>query len=166
MLYQAAVFIHVLSAVIWVGGTLFLVIVMVPLARKDMRQSGPGFILLRQATRRFLPVAWASIVLLALTGAFIAWDHWGVRPGNFFSTGGHFFRTLQVKTGLVILVIGLSLVHDFILGPRVLSQLERNPSLGKPAGPSRARRLLLTMARVNVVLMLAILALAVALIRP
>ena len=165
-MYQAAVILHIVAAVTWVGGMLFLVLVLVPLTRKELDMPGQGAVLLRQAARRFLPVAWTSIVVLVVTGVFIAWDHWGIRPGNFFTSGGHFFRTLQIKLGLAVLVIGLSLVHDFVLGPYVVRQLENRPVAGGPPLPSRARVLLLLLARINLVLVLIILALAVALIRP
>ena len=165
MLYQAAVFIHVLAAVTWIGGMLFLVLVLVPVSRREIRASGAAPRLLRQAARRFLPVAWLAIGLLIVTGIYIAWSHWGVRPGNFFSSGGHFFRTLQIKTGLFTLVVVLSLAHDFLLGPRVLARLESPPSPGGRAPGKAARALLLVLARVNLLAALAILALAVILIR-
>ena len=166
MLYQAAVFLHILSAITWVGGTLFLVIVMVPLSRRETVASGRGLNLLRQAARRFVPVAWASIVVLAVTGVYLAWDHWGIRPGNFFTSGGHFMSTLQAKTGLAVLVIGLSLFHDFLLGPLVVGQLEGPRGPGDPPAPTWGRRLLLVLARVNLLLVLIILFLAVSLTRP
>jgi hypothetical protein len=166
MLYQAAVFLHILSAITWVGGTLFLVIVMVPLSRRETEASGRGLILLRQAALRFVPVAWASIVLLAVTGIYLAWDHWGIRPGNFFTSGGHFLRTLQIKTGLAVLVIGLSLFHDFVLGPFVVRQLQGPRGPGDPPAPAWGRRLLLILARVNLFLVLIIIFLAVSLVRP
>lgn len=171
MLYQTAVFIHVLSAMIWVGGMLFLVMVLLPLSRREKRAGGATGELLRQSTQKFLPVAWLAIALLVVTGIYIGWDHWGIRPGNFFSTGGHFVRVLQIKTGLFLVVIVLSLVHDFLLGPRVLAMLENAPAAN--TGTSQdgttgkgARILLLTLARVNLLAVLVILVLAVVLIRP
>jgi uncharacterized membrane protein len=166
MLYQTVVFIHVLSAVIWVGGMLFLVMVLVPLSRRGMKAGGATGELLRQSTQKFLPVAWLAMGLLVVTGIYIGWDHWGVRPGNFFSTGGHFFRILQIKTGLFVLVIVLSLVHDFLLGPRVLSRLESAPIPNSSTHGKAARGLLLTLARVNLLAVLIILVLAVLLVRP
>ena len=76
-MYQAAVVIHVISAVTWLGGMLFLVMVMLPLARKDMApgQPGPGLAMLRDAANRFLPVAWGAMIVLAVTGAYLAWEH-------------------------------------------------------------------------------------------
>ena len=166
MLYQTAVFIHVLSAVAWVGGMLFLVMVLVPLSRRETKAGGAAGELLRQSTQKFLPVAWLAMALLAATGIYIGWDHWGVRPGNFFSTDGHFFRTLQIKTGLFLVVIALSLVHDFLLGPRVLTRLESAPIPDGSTPGKGARVLLLTLARINLLAVLVILVLAVLLIRP
>ncbi|HLE81206.1 MAG TPA: hypothetical protein VJA25_07925, partial [Dehalococcoidia bacterium] len=60
----------------------------------------------------------------------------------------------------------LSLVHDFILGPRVLRRMEARSSPGSPQTSTRVRGLLLILARINLVLVLTILALAVSLTRP
>ena len=103
---------------------------------------------------------------MAVTGVFLAWDHWGIRPGNFFDAGTHFVRMLQVKTGLFLLVIVLSLVHDFFLRPRVLAALkEARAGNNSPSGRG-SRVLLVTFVRVNLVLVLLILMLSVFLIRP
>jgi uncharacterized membrane protein len=48
MLYQIMVFIHLLSAVTWVGGMLFLVMVMVPLARCSIEPPSLGTRILGQ----------------------------------------------------------------------------------------------------------------------
>ena len=166
MLYQIAVFIHVLSAVIWVGGMLFLVTVLVPLSRRERKTGGTMGGLLRESAQRFLPIAWSAMALLVVTGIYLGWEQWGVRPGNFFSTGGHFFWILQVKTGLFVAVIALSLVHDFLLGPKVLTLLESEPTLADSAPGKGGRTWLLALARINLLLVLIILVLAVFLVRP
>ncbi len=161
------VFIHLMAAIVWVGGTLFLVMVMVPLARQGMHDSGStGAVFLRQAAQRFVPVAWVSIALLVLTGVYLGWAYWGVRPHNFFTADGIFFQTLQAKVGLTITVIALSLVHDFILGPKLARKLEASPAPNDPAYPRKSRTLVLLLARINLLLALVTLALAVFLIRP
>ena len=103
---------------------------------------------------------------MAVSGVYLAWDHWGVRPGPFFTGGSHFLRTLQIKTGLFILVVLLSLVHDFWLGPRVVTQLENASTAEGSGAGNTARVMLLTLARINMVVILVILVLAVLLIRP
>ncbi len=94
-MYQAAVAVHIISAVVWIGGMLFLVMVMLPTARAAMRKGGPGegLGMLREAADRFLPVAWTAMVLLGLSGAYLAWEHWAIRPGVFFSDSGRFMQS-------------------------------------------------------------------------
>ena len=97
-MYQIAVFIHILAAVIWVGGMLFLVMVLVPLSRRERKTGGAMVGLLRDSPQKFLPVAWAAMAFLVVTGIYIGWDQWGVRPGNFFprvATSSGYCRSRQ-----------------------------------------------------------------------
>lgn len=166
MLYQVAVFVHILAAITWVGGTLFLVMVMVPLTRRQPGPPSQGARLLGQVGRRFRPVAWTSMVLLALSGLYIATDHWGVNVEGFFGGDGWFIRVLQAKVGLFIAIIALSAVHDFVLGPRLTRQIEElSPTSQPPPSVQSARRTLVWLARVNLLLILVVLALATTLIR-
>ncbi|PKB71029.1 MAG: hypothetical protein BZY87_08030 [SAR202 cluster bacterium Io17-Chloro-G6] len=166
-MYQAAVVIHVISAVTWLGGMLFLVMVMLPLARRGMAsgQPGPGMAVLRDAANRFLPVAWGAMIVLAVTGAYLAWDHWGIRPDVFFTSDTRFMNILRAKSVLFLFVVVLSLLHDFWLGPMILKRLEEARSAGQPPPRSLARSIVLLTARVNLVAVLTIVVLAVLLIR-
>lgn len=167
-MYQAAVVIHIISAITWLGGMLFLVMVMLPLARRDMAsgQPGPGLAMLRDAANRFLPVAWSAMILLAITGAYLAWEHWGIRPGVFFTDDSRFMHILQIKSGLSLFVVVSSLLHDFWLGPKILERLQQARAAGLPPPQSLGRRLVLMTARVNLLVVLSIVVLAVLLIRP
>lgn len=82
--------------------------VMVPLSLGVIEPPALGIRILTQAARRFRVVAWASIVLLVITGAFIATDQWRITPEMFLNSGNHFVKVLQVKVGLVALIIALS----------------------------------------------------------
>lgn len=162
-MYQAMVYIHIISAVTWLGGMLFLAMVMVPLARRD---GGAGFAVLREAAKKFVPIAWASKIVLAVSGGYLAWTYWAVRPGTFFGGEGHFLQFLQMKTGLFLVVVLLSIAHDFWLGPRMLERLEAARASGNalPSGPGRL--FVQWAARVNLLLTLAVVALAVWMTRP
>jgi uncharacterized membrane protein len=162
-MYQAIVYIHVISAITWLGGMLFLAMVMVPLARRD---ANVGFAVLRDAAKKFLPVAWASMVVLAGSGAYLAWTQWGVRADTFIGGEGHRVQFLQMKTGLFVIVIVLSLAHDFWLGPRMMDRLEEARSSDSPLPTGPARLFVQWAARVNLLLVLAVVALAVVLTRP
>ncbi len=167
MAYKAAVFIHLLAANTWIGGTLFLVMVLVPLSRRSIQPPALGIRILVQAARRFRTVAWASILLLVITGGFIAMEHWRITPTRFFTGGDRFVEVLQVKAGLVALIIVLSAVHDFVLGPRISNALERaREDGGEPSrGLIRGRLGLVWLARFNLLLVLIIVALAITMTR-
>ncbi len=56
---------------------LFLVMVMLPIARKAMQSGGLEALgMLQNAAKRFLPIAWAAMALLAVSGSYLASDHW------------------------------------------------------------------------------------------
>ncbi len=167
-MYQAAVAVHILSAVVWLGGMLFLVMVMLPTARAAMQAEGPGAGLgmLRDAVDRFLPVAWTAMVLLGLSGGYLAWEHWGIRPDVFFSDSGRFMQILQIKSGLFMAVVLLSLIHDFWLGPKILEKLDASRAAGEVLPQSLARKVVRMTAGVNLLAAMSILVLAVWLIRP
>lgn len=162
-MHQAIVYLHIISAVTWLGGMLFLAMVMVPLARRD---GGGGFATLREAAKKFVPIAWASKIVLAVTGGYLAWTYFGVRPGTFFGGEGHFLQFLQMKTGLFLIVVLLSLAHDFWLGPRMLERLEAARASGAPLPSGLGRLFVQWAARVNLLLVLAVVALAVWMTRP
>ena len=162
-MYQAIVYIHIIAAITWLGGMLFLVMVMVPLARRD---AGVGFGVLRDAAGKFVPVAWASKIVLAVTGGYLAWTQWGIRADTFFGGEGHFVQFLQMKTGLFVIVVLLSLAHDFWLGPRMMDRLEAARSSGSPLPTGSAWLFVQWAARVNLLLVLAVVALAVVMTRP
>ena len=64
-MYQVLVLIHLISAITWLGGMLFLLMVMIPLARRD---ADVGFGTLRAAAEKFVPIAWAAKLVLAGLG--------------------------------------------------------------------------------------------------
>ena len=122
MSYQIAVFLHLLAAFTWIGGTLFLIMVLVPLTRQGDGPPGATAQLLEQAARKFRPVAWSAILVLVVSGLFIATDHFDTSVKEFFEADTRFVKVLQMKVGMVIIVVALSAVHDFVLGPACLAK--------------------------------------------
>ena len=162
-MYQVVVLIHVIGAITWLGGMLFLLMVMVPLARRD---AGVGFGSLRAVAEKFVPIAWASKVVLAGSGAYLAWTYWNVRPETFFTGDTHFLSYLQMKTGVFVIVIILSLLHDFWLGPRMMDRLDAARSSGSPLPTGLGRLFVQWAARINLLLVIWIVAYAVWMTRP
>ena len=164
-LYQLAGLTHLLAVIVWVGGTLFLVMVMVPLARGGMLPPRQRAALLGAVARRYRPIAWTAIAVLVASGVFMAWEHWRVSPLDLFTGGGWFVSALRVKAGLVAVVIFMITIHDFVLGPRLTRQLEAQEGRGPSPSVRRSRRRLLTLAGANLAGVLGILAIAVMMTR-
>ena len=140
--------------------------VMVPLSRREIEAPAQAARLLGQIGRRFRSVAWASIILLVLSGLFLATDHWGVKLSDFFGSSTYFMKVLQAKVGIVVLIIVLSAIHDFVLGPKVTRQLEGMRDGGDVSADTQSsRKTLVLLARVNLLLTLVVVALAVTLTR-
>lgn len=164
-MYQALAFLHILAAVIWIGGMLFIALVMAPAVRRMQEPPGASARVLRMAAQRFRGIAWLMLAFLVATGLWMLIER-GVNPLDIFTAPGTFMDTLRVKVIFVLVALALAALHDFVLGPRVAQRLER---LGRAANGdprlARQRRLLSWLARVNVLIALSVLALGVFLVR-
>jgi uncharacterized membrane protein len=127
--------IHVLAAITWIGGMLFIALVLVPVAR---RLDDPVLRtrLIQDLGVRFRTVGWIALGLMIATGLGNLW----YRPYLLQASGFH------AKLGLVVVALAVSVLHDFVLGPKA----------GRPGAPPAARRRASWVARVNVVTALAI----------
>jgi putative copper export protein len=134
--------IHLLSAAIWVGGTVALVFVAVPPVQR--LQGEVRAQLLREFGRRWRPIGWSALGIAILTGAWLAGiDH------AFGSARTSFDWVLGVKGGLVGLLVAGSYLHDYVLGPGLSRQI-------KAGEPQSLRPLLTRIGRGNLVLTLTI----------
>ena len=161
-LYVLSVWTHILTAMLWVGGMLFLVIVVVPLLRRGDRAQAAAF--LHVAGVRFRTVGWACFGILLLTGSWQLSAR-GVRPASFLDPGflsSPFGRTVVWKLGLFALILLVSAWHDFVVGPRATLAVQAAPD--SPAAQS-LRRQASWLGRANVVLAVVIVLVAVSLVR-
>lgn len=171
ILYQLSVLLHILSAVIWVGGMFFLALVVVPVARTLAPAERAA--LFGAVGRRFRAVGWGCIGLLIVTGV-INVSYRGVTLDNLFTAelwGSPFGSTLAMKLAAVVVLLILSVVHDFVLGPHSVRVLER-VGQGSPAEQrdatleaERLRRAASMLGRIEGILALLVIALAVMLVR-
>jgi uncharacterized membrane protein len=153
--------------VVWLGGMFLLVMVMLLTAKKAMQSGAPeAFGILSDAAKKFLPIAWAAMILLGVSGAYFATDHWGIRPNISFTDYGRFMQILRVKTFLFLFVVSLSLLHDFWLGPKIIERMEQARQSGEVLPQSLARKLARMTAGINLLSAVTILVLAVYLFRP
>lgn len=158
-----ALLLHILAAVVWIGGMVFLGVVLIPALRGAAL--GPERVQLVHRTGvRFRNLGWTCLLVLIATGA-VNLTRWGVDWSRFTSGAlwsSTWGRILAVKLGLVAGALVLSAVHDFIVGPGATARARRAP--GSPEA-RRWRRLAGWMGRLNLLLGIAIVALAIMLVR-
>jgi copper resistance protein D len=107
------VWIHLLAAVSWIGGTIFLSLVLAPLVRS--RKAAPEFMaLFRSAARRFRVVVWVAIAVLLSTGPVLLQQR-----GLSLLDPAEWPHILRMKLGLVGALLSLTATHDLLLGPQV-----------------------------------------------
>lgn len=162
-LYLISVWLHIVAAMAWIGGMLFLVAVLVPLLRTPaMRPQATA--LFHAVGTRFRPVGWVALATLIVTGIFNVTIR-GYSVGQLFSGEafvGRWGTTLALKLSFVTVILVMSAVHDFWLGPRA-TRLAADGA--PPEVREKWRRVASWMGRITFLLSLAVIALAVTLVR-
>lgn len=138
--------VHVLSASVWVGGTVALVFVGVPAIRR--LEGEARAIAMRALGRRWRPLGWSAMGVAILSGLWLTDRHGGF---NEAALSTDFDRTLIVKSVLVVLLCAGAFLHDYVLGPR----LQRELRSGSPQAPV-TRRSLVLVGWLNLALTLAV----------
>lgn len=146
VLYYVNVTIHVLAAMLWLGGMLFLGVVGAPVLREieppQLRQR-----LFHDLGVRFRRTGWIAVAVLVVTGVlnlhYRGWLHWQGVLGSatFWRTGVG--EALALKLVAVAAMLVCSAIHDFVLGPRA-----GQAAPGSPAALAFRRRAA-WLARVN-----------------
>ena len=120
-LYLANVTVHILAAMLWLGGMFFLGVVGAP-ALRAVEPAAVRQRIFQELGIRFRSVGWWAIGVLLVTGTlnlyFRGWLHWDgvLGSSHFWSTAvGH---ALAFKLLAVTAMIVVSSIHDFVLGPR------------------------------------------------
>ena len=115
--------VHLLAAAVWVGGTVALVFVGVPVvARLEGEERGRS---MRMLGQRWRPIGYGALLVLGVTGVPLAADDW--------DTGSGFRWTLLAKVASAIVLVGLAALHDFVLGPRLAREVrERREQSTRP----------------------------------
>ncbi len=159
--------IHILAAVSWVGGMIFVAFIIGPYVRRTFppAERTP---LMAAVGQRFSYLGWSAIFTLVATGIYNAvrflrsWE-------NLLHT--EFGHILLAKIALVAVMIALSIAHDFFLGPRqrelgkALRQIP--PEAKTESAPAQAlqrlRRWTVLIAQANLLLGIVVILLAASL---
>ena len=117
----ALVWIHLLAAVVWVGGMVFLSVVLVPVLRRGGLFAQYAM-LFRTVAYRFRALVWGAMGILFATGLVLATGRSipVIEPRQWPTI-------FAVKMSLVALLFSLTLLHDLVIGPyvrRILAMAE------------------------------------------
>lgn len=152
-LYHLNVYLHILAALLWLGGMLFFAVVGAPVIRRvdppELRTR-----LFRALGEQFRWVGWACIGVLLLTGVgnlhfkgLLTAEVW---TGLEYWTSTRYGRLLATKLALVAGMLGVQAIHDFSVGPGAT-----RAEAGSP-GALSLRRKAAWLGRVNAFLGLAL----------
>ncbi|HEY0672729.1 MAG TPA: DUF4149 domain-containing protein [Longimicrobiales bacterium] len=161
-LYHFNVFIHVMAALLWLGGMFFLAVVGAPVLRKlpspELRAQ-----MFTQIGRQFRWVGWIAITTLIITG-LLNLRFRGMLSMSMLGSA-ELWRTpygqaLAWKLVSVTVMLIVQGIHDFIHGPAA--------SASAPGTPEalRLRKQAAWMARINAILGIIVVMAAVKLARP
>ncbi len=156
--HAGSVALHVLAAILWLGGLFFLGLVGAPVLRReapaDLRQR-----LFHVLGLRFRTVGWTALAVLVVTGTLNLWFRGLLRWEGVLASAGFWTappgRALAVKLLAVLAMVGVSYAHDWVFGPRAGLVPADSPEA------ARLRRRAVVLARVNTLLALIIVVAAV-----
>lgn len=118
--YHLNVGVHLLAALLWLGGMFFLAAVGAPVLRK-VEPPALRARLFQGLGVQFRLVGWICIAVLVVTGILNLWfrGFWSreiLGDPDFWAAG--WGRTLGWKLAAVAVMVGVSAIHDFWIGPR------------------------------------------------
>jgi uncharacterized membrane protein len=134
---------HLLAAAVWVGGTVALVFIAVPMARTFEGQDRARA--LRLLGTGWRPLGWSMLAILAGTGLVLAGFD-GVFSGD---ASAEFYAVFAVKVALVAALVVGAFFHDFVLGPGLARQI-------REGRPQTLRRPLVVVGWINFALTLTV----------
>lgn len=151
--YIIFVFLHIVGAAFWIGGMLFLPLVLLP----SIKNHPDRLTLLYHTGIKFRFFGWIVLALLIVSGI-----------GNLYFRGllvdtrilfdSSYGTILIYKLGLFVLMLLISGVHDFYIGTKALEDLRSKPD-------PKLRKIASMTGRINLILALVIAFLGVMLSR-
>lgn len=150
---------HILAVTVWVGPQFMMFIAAVPAVRTIEDQQTRARVM-RTIVTRFGWMAWAAMAVIILSGISNLFQVGDDAPFDLTDTDYKWFHLFSLKMALVALMIILTAVHTFIVGPRQLALSETaDPD---PAELARLRRASMMISGLS--LLLAIVVILIALI--
>lgn len=128
---------HLMGAVIWVGGMIFFRWMLTPVTRQEL-PTRLRRVLFGKIGKRCYMVGWTALAVSIATGIY--------KVSVIGAFGSNYGMLLLAKLSLIFLMLILSYLHDFVWGPRLRALADTMD----PDEYRRAARKISFWARVNV----------------
>lgn len=156
MIGQAIVlWLHLLAAIFWVGGQVFLVSVVIPVLKQRLPIAEHAA-LSAQMGRRFAVLSGVALIVLVITGGYTAVAHGLSVHILTQTTWGHVLLVKIISVGVMLILSG---IHGLYYG-RVLERLGSAPADLVSDERQHLRRQSRAVSEVNLLLAIAIVGLA------
>ena len=142
---------HIVAATVWLGPQIFMFVVTVPAVRV-IADRETRIQVLRVVTTRFGWLAWSAMVVLVLTGISNVFDHEDESGISVLDFDWRYSWIFFTKMALVGLMIALTALHSFVVGPRQMALAEQEEESEEAA---RLRRSGIILSSVNLLAALA-----------
>lgn len=153
IIYIISIFLHVIFAAFWIGGMLFLPLVLLP----GIKENNTRISLLHNTGIKFRFYGWIALVGLICTGSYNMYAK-GLPFSWEFLAENSYGRLLGIKLLAFVIMIAIGGIHDFYIGKKAIEQMQESNS-------NKIKHLARWSGRINLLLALLIAFLGVALSR-
>ncbi len=114
--------IHIVAVAVWLGPQFFMFLVTVPAVRV-IEDPEVRLRVMRVIVQRFGWLAWAAMAVIVLSGVSNLFQE-ADEFGHLWDTDYRYFQIFSTKMVLVGLMVILTALHTFVIGPKQLRLLE------------------------------------------
>lgn len=121
--YYTSLFFHIIFGAFWIGGMLFLPLVLLP----SIKNHPDRILLLQQTGIRFRFVGWISLIGLAITGILNMYLRGLPLTWNYI-TDSNYGKLVSLKVLLFVVMLLIGGIHDFYIANRSIDEMKVNPN--------------------------------------
>jgi uncharacterized membrane protein len=121
--YHVSVWLHILGATFWIGGMLFLPLVLLPSIKNNYERTE----LLKVTGLKFRFYGYIVLALMLVTGV-LNMGFKGIQFSWRFFNETHYGRLVILKVILFVSLVVISLTHDLLAGKKFLGQMQKEQS--------------------------------------
>ena len=119
--YLISVFVHVICAALWIGGMLFIPLVLVPSIKKQPNRIW----LLHKTGIKFRFYGWIAVIILFISG-FLNMYFRGIPFTKEFFVNSSYGKLMLLKLAFFALMLIVGGIHDFYIGMKSIDEMQQS----------------------------------------